>query len=220
MKLGVIIPSRGTMFSRTMDTVFQNLKSLPIDIKYDIYMAHGRPIPNCFNEPLEKALSEGCDWIWFVEEDMLLPPNILRAFYATTESVVTIDYADRRTGIPLILRDAVDEVIFSGMGCMLVAREVFDKMSKPYLQQMVFWQSENNGDIKWIPHPEIKTTGYGQQDLYLCWMIRKLGYRIHEVKGFEIGHMSLLSKAEDITNNGGDTIKIVYINDSTSPTKN
>jgi hypothetical protein len=212
MKLGIVMASRGTMFSKTMESVFNNIKNFPEELDYNLYMAHGRPIPDCFNEPLDKALSEGCDYIWFVEEDMLLPPDTLHRLWATTESVVTVDYADRRTGIPLILRDVTNRVVFSGMGCMLVKREVFEKMSPPYLKCMEVWKiTEDNGDVRWEPQPNIKSSGYGKQDIYFCWAVRNVGYEIAELKDANIGHMSLMSKAEDIQNNGGDTIKTVFI---------
>lgn len=200
------------MFSKTTESIFDNIKGFD-DV--GLYMAHGRPIPECFNEPLERALDDGCNWIWFVEEDMLIPPDTLKKFLFLDQPVVTTDYADRRTELPLIMRDNVEEVVFSGMGCMLVKREVFEKMEKPYLRQMVFWRREEpNGDVFWDPQPQIKCESYGQQDIYLCWAIKKAGYRIHEVKT-KIGHMSLLSKAEDIINNGGDVIKTVYLDYAT-----
>lgn len=213
MKLGIVLPSRGTMFSKTMESVFSNLKNLRNKTECELYMAHGRPIPECFNEPLEKALDDGCDWIWFVEEDMIIPSDTLQRMFLVRYPVVTVDYADRRTGIPLILRDNVGDVLFSGMGCMIIHKDVFGKMEKPYCRPMVFWKKEqDNGDILYEPHPEIKQTSYGTQDIYLCWAIRKAGYEIAELKNANIGHMNLLSKAEDIVNNGGDTIKTVYIN--------
>ena len=197
------------MFSRTMESVFNNVKGFD---NVELYMAHGRPIPECFNEPLQKALDDKCDWIWFVEEDMIIPPDTLKTMLSWNVPVVTVDYADRRTGIPLILRDIAERVIFSGMGCMLIKAEVFKKMEQPYVRPMVFHQvKEDNGDIRWEPQFNVKFNGYGGQDLYLCWKIAQLGYEIYELKDVKIGHQMLMTKAKDITNNGGDTIKIVYI---------
>jgi len=217
MKIGVVLPSRGIMFSKTMESVFNNVKGLD-DVS--LYMAHGRPIPDCFNEPLNKALKEGCDAISFVEEDMDIPSDTLRKFIASEEPVITTDYADRRTGVPLILRDTDDNVIFSGMGCMLVRREVFEKMEKPYVKPMVFWKVQHpNGDIEWEPHPEIPFNGYGGQDLGFCHKIRKAGYRITEYHNIKIGHMMLVAKSEDIINNGGDVVKTTYITKDDNPPK-
>lgn len=174
-------------------------------------MAHGLTIPDCFNTPLEKALDDGCTHIWFVEEDMVIPDDTLKRMMDMNCPVVTTDYADRRTGVPLILRGIANEVVFSGMGCMLVKREVFEHMERPYLRQMVFWKvTEDNGDVLWEPHPEIKTEMYGQQDIYLCWAIKKAGYYIAELPNANIGHQRLVTKAEDVKN-GGDTVEIVYI---------
>lgn len=217
-KIGVVCASRGIMFSKTTESIFTNIKGLD-DV--ELFMAHGRPIPECFNEPLDAALSANCDYIFFVEEDMLLPPDILKRFLSLSVPAVTVDYADRRSGRPMILRDAIGRVVFSPMGCMLVKREVFERMEKPYIRQMVFWKRvEDNGDVFWDPHPEIPVKEYGQQDLYFSWAIRNAGYEITEVVGEKVGHMMLLSRAEDMVNNGGDSVKTVYINDATNTGKN
>ncbi len=209
IKIGVVMASRGTMFSRTMESIVRNVKGF----NFELYMSHGLTIPDCFNIPLEKALDDGCDWIWFVEEDIIAPDDTLRRMLEMGRPVVTTDYADRRTGVPLILRGIVDEVIFSGMGCMLVKRNVFERMGRPYLRQMVFWKViEDNGDVWWEPHPEIKTEMYGQQDIYFCWAIKQVGYHIAELPNAKIGHQRLVSKAEDVKN-GGDVVEIVYIKD-------
>lgn len=69
MKIGVILPSRGLIFSRTAEEILNNLKKVP----HKIYFAHKRPIPECFNEPLEEALADkDITHIWFVEDDMVL----------------------------------------------------------------------------------------------------------------------------------------------------
>jgi hypothetical protein len=208
MKLGVVLASRGTMFSRTMESVFENTKGH----NWKLYMAHGLPIPDCFNVPLKKALKDKCDWIWFVEEDMYIPKGTLKRMFELKQPIVTVDYGDKKSGKALILRDIDDGVVFSGMGCLLVKADVFEKLSEPYFRPMVFWQVvEDNGDIRWEPHPEIKETGYGQQDIYFCWIVNKLGYKITELPKARIGHQRLVSKGGD-SQNGVDTVEIVYIN--------
>ena len=215
-KIGVVIASRGTMFSRTMESVFRNIKGF----NFELYMAHGLTIPDCFNVPLEKALDDGCDWIWFVEEDMFIPDGTLKKMFNIQNPVVTVDYADRRTGVPLAFRDNLENIVFSGMGCMLIKREVFERMEKPYLRQVVFWKkTEDNGDIWLEPHPEIKTEMYGQQDIYLCWAIKRAGYYIAELPNANIGHQRLVTKAEDVKN-GVDMVEIVYINETKNTRQN
>jgi len=208
VKLGVILASRGTMFSRTMESVFNNTKGYD----WNLYMAHGLSIPDCFNVPLKRALKDKCDWIWFVEEDMVIPDGTLKSMFDLNQPIVTVDYADRRTGKALALRNTRDEIVFSGMGCLLVKREVFEKMGEPYFIPMVLWKiTEDNGNITWEAHPEIKNTGYGQQDIYFCWKVKKLGYKITELPQAKIGHQRLVSKGSD-SQSGVDTVEIVYIN--------
>lgn len=208
MKLGVILASRGTMFSRTMESVFENTKGH----NWKLYMAHGLPIPDCFNVPLKRALKDKCDWIWFVEEDMYIPKGTLKRMFELKQPIVTVDYGDKKSGKALILRNIDESVVFSGMGCLLVKADVFEKLSEPYFKPMVFWKIvEDNGDIRYEAHPEIKETGYGMQDIYFCWIVNKLGYKIVELPQAKIGHQRLVAKGGE-SKSEVDTVEIVYIN--------
>jgi hypothetical protein len=89
MKVAIILPSRGLMFSRTAEEVLANHKSVPSRL----FFAHKRPIPDCFEIPTLEALAdEDITHLWYVEDDMALPPNILRTMLDANEMAVTADY--------------------------------------------------------------------------------------------------------------------------------
>lgn len=208
MKIGVVLPSRGLVFSKTMESVFNNTKGKD----WQLYMAHDLPIPDCFNIPLKLSLKDGCKLIWFVEEDMYIPPDTLDkmlALFAAGEKVISSNYADRRTGKSFVELDNNGEVLYAGMGCLLVDAEILKKMAPDYLQTCVFWIKTGGGE-KWLePHPEIKNTGYGTQDIWLNWKIRELGYKIALVDS-KIGHLQLVEKSPDNTNTGQHKIDVIY----------
>ncbi len=205
--IGVICPSRGTMFSRTTESIFNNIYGK----EAKLYMAHELPIPICFNYAFQKAYNDGCDYFWFVEEDMLIPDGSLDKLLELNAPVVGIDYADRRTGKSLTFKNKKGEVLYTGMGCLLVKREVMDKIPPPWFKRMVFWIVDtDDGDVDYVPKPEINATGYGTQDVVFSYEIRQLGYKINIVWDIPVGHMQLEKKGEDIVNDGTDMIKIIY----------
>lgn len=212
MKLAIILPSRGIMFSRTMECVFNNIKGFE---NVNLYMAHERPLPDCFNEPLKQAIEDDCDMFWFVEEDMYFPNNSLKIMfdeYLKGYRFVTTEYADRRTGKTLVRRNSTGEPIYTGMGCLLTDRKMLEDIGYPYLRTATFWLVDDDYEYK----PDIPQKGYGTQDVWLCYNARKQGLKLH-IAPIEVGHMNLEKKADDCVNNGVDTIKIVYINNDNPP---
>lgn len=211
MKLGVILPSRGLVFSKTVESLFENTKQFN-DVH--LYMAHDLPIPDCFNVPLTKALNEGCDLIWFLEEDMLVPEGTLFKMidlYNQGNKAVSAEYADRRSGDSFVQRNEKGEVLCAGMGCLLVDRSIFDNMEPPYLRTGTFHLTTDDGHRDFELKPDLPPSKYGSQDIWLSWQIRKQGYQIVLVDA-KIGHLQLLERAKDCDNKSQHTIKTVYIN--------
>lgn len=56
VKIAVILPSRGLVFSKTVDELLRELKPY----SYEIFWSHGRPIPDCFEIPTQEALAALC----------------------------------------------------------------------------------------------------------------------------------------------------------------
>lgn len=177
-------------------------------------MTHDLPLPECFNNPLEKALSERCDYVWFVEEDMVIPPDTLDKMFEMTKQgykVVSVDYANKNNGESFVKKNEKGEILFTGMGCMLIDVNVFSVMEKPYVRQMVYWIKTNDKEITCLePHPELPTKGYGTQDVYLCQTLIKNGNAIGLIDA-KIGHLKLIEKSDPLSNNGQHVINEVYL---------
>lgn len=120
MKLAVILPSRGLIFSATVEEILREVAS--VGCQWRIFFAHSRPIPECFNEPLEQALAGDFTHFWLVEEDMVYPPGILGDLIATGEPAVAADYPLNTSGGMCVSRDQAGVVRCSGTGCLLLDR--------------------------------------------------------------------------------------------------
>lgn len=202
MKIAVILPSRGLMFSRTADELLQNLEGYD----YEIFFAHGLSIPECFIVPLNRALKGDFTHVWFVEDDMILPEETLSAMLLMDSPVVTMDYPVSRTGQGAVFSDKAGRVIFSGTGCLLVKREVFDKLKKPYFRTDIKWNVQNYGDfIRMTANLMPNVAGYGLHDVTFGIKLWKAGIPI-SVAG-KIGQRKLKALGKPGTNEGAHQIE-------------
>jgi hypothetical protein len=136
MKIAVILPSRGMIFSQTAEEILQNLKGLP----YRFFFSHKQPIPRCFEQPTVLALKDPeITHLWFVEDDMILSPETLTELLKANVEAITCDYPVSAAGQGAVFLDEKNKVVFSGTGCLLVKREVFDRLTRPYFRSDIHW---------------------------------------------------------------------------------
>ena len=203
VKIAVVLPSRGLMFSRTADELLQNLEGYD----YDIFFAHGLPIPDCFTRPLMKILKGAFPYthIWFVEDDQILPEETLSALLLMDAPVATMDYPVSSKGQGAVFSDKAGRVIFTGTGCLLVKREVFDKLEQPYFRTDIKWSVQNYGDfIRMTANSMPGVTGYGLHDVTFGVKLWKAGIPI-SVAG-TIGQRKLKTLGKAGSNNGAHKI--------------
>lgn len=205
MQIAIIIASRGLVFSKTMESVVANiLDNVSHKITFKLYMAHNLPIPQCFNQPLEQALADKPDLVWFVEEDMVIGKGALAEMLGLIYNgykIVTGEYVDRRTNKNLTVKNEVGEVLFCGMGCLLVQANLFTLLTEPYIRQGCFKRIDTPNGSQYELVEGKTTTWYGTQDVYLTHQLKKVGGNIGVIKT-PIGHLELISKGEDLKNNG------------------
>lgn len=195
MKLAIIMPSRGLIFSETIEEVLREVRSL--DCEWDIFFSHCVPIPECFNNPTDEALAGQYTHLWFVEEDMILPQGILKELLAVGTPVVTADYPVNG-GMCITYNDKGD-VMYAGTGCLLVKREVFDRLERP------IWDTTHKYG------PDSRLLGiragyelediYGQHDIHFYMTIRGLGIPIGVAKSL-CGQRRVVEYGQRETNDG------------------
>lgn len=201
MKVAVVLPSRGLMFSRTAEEILRNLRGF----NYKFYFAHKKPIPECFETPTLEALKDkDVTHLWFVEDDMIIPDNTLWDMYSLDQDVVTCDYPVTKDGKGAVLTVG-GEVIYTGTGCLLVKREVFDKLSKPYFRSDVRWTPYNYGETVKLVGSYNTGDGYGLHDVTFGIKLYKAGVPIH-VFG-TIGQRKLLELGKAGTNKGAHKVQ-------------
>jgi len=204
MKIGVILPSRGLIFSRTADELLKNLR----DVSFRIFFAHGLPIPDCFESPTKRALADGSiTHLLFVEDDMVLPSTILKEMLSKDVAVVTADYPINKTGRGSVFKDAGGRVLITGTGCLLIKREVFQELKPPYFRTDIRWNVKNMGDyIKLTGAKTGQVDGYGLHDVNFSMNLHRLEIPIHCIDT-KLGQRKLVSLGKAGSNDGAHKIE-------------
>lgn len=196
MKIAVIMPSRGLMFSRTAEELTRNLRG----INYKLFMAHRLPIPQCFEVPTLQALDDkDVTHLFYLEDDMILPDNTLWDMYGMDEDVVACDYPVTKEGKGAVL-SVGSEVIYTGTGCLLVKRAVFAKLSQPYFRSDIRWTPLNYGTTVKLVGSMYEEGGYGLHDVTFGIKLYKASVPIHVHS--TIGQRKLIKLGASGTNNG------------------
>lgn len=199
MKIGICLPSRGMVFSKTI----QALEEARKDYETKLYISHDLPIPQGHNDLCIKALRDGSEYILFIEEDVVIPAGAIEKLLAVQADIACIDYGV--SAWSCVTRDQRAEILWCGAGCLLVKREVFEKMEYPYFRTDKVLRLN---DMTWqtLPEEYIKNKAYGGLDIWFCCEARRLGFKIKEVEGEECEHLQLDELGEKGVNQGLHTI--------------
>jgi len=203
VKIAVIFPSRGLLFSQTAEELLKNLKGYD----YKIFFSHRRPIPKCFEEPTQRALEDdSITHLWFVEDDMKLPPDTLKRLLAKDKAVVTADYPVNKNGRGSVFK-VMTSIIFCGTGCLLVKREVFNELKAPHFYSDRKWNIKNyDGFVKMRATTITNMEGYGLHDINFCMDLYKRGIPIHMINK-TLAQRKLVKLGEAGTNDGAHEIE-------------
>lgn len=200
-KVAIIVPSRGLMFSRTAEEIHAN----HMTTLSKFFFAHKLPIPQCFEVPTQQALADkDITHLWFVEDDMAVPGIILRQLLIQDKDVVTADYPVTKEGKGAVFTVG-GEVIYCGTGCLLVKREVFDKLTPPYFRSDIRWTPLNYGKTVKLVGSMWGDEGYGLHDVTFGVKLYQAGVKI-DVFG-RVGQRKLVALGKSGTNNGQHKIE-------------
>jgi len=202
-KLAVVLPSRGLMFSETFEELLNELEGF----EYEIFWAHGRPLPDCFNEPLERVMADPSVFaVLFVEDDMIIPKGILMAMFNAQYPVVALDYPFKNNGDSTMLHDPAGNVIWSGTGFLLVAKAILERMPKPIFRTDMAWDCFIKGDRLVLWPRKLNKVAYGLHDVYFGLTLFSAGTPIHDVP-ITAGQRKLVELGKPDSNDGAHKIR-------------
>lgn len=202
--IAVVLPSRGLIFSQTADEILSNLKG----INHKFFFSHRKPLPACFETPTIKALLDpDITHLWFVEEDMVIPPGTLQAMIDADANAITCDYPITKDGKGAVFYDAGGRVIFCGTGCLLVKKEVFDSLKTPYFTDKIRWMMYNYGSSVKLVGLNNDSGGYGLHDITFCIKLWKAGVIIKTLPA-KLAQRRLINLGKAGSNDGAHNIEI------------
>lgn len=144
----------------------------------------------------EQALIHGAEWILYVDDDQILPPDTLMRLLAHDRDIVSALYVKRQMPFEPLMYDREDErgfcfqrlltplsgglveVVATGAGCLLVKTRVLRKMAEEGLA----------GDGKeWWQLGQIVKSGWCD-DMNFCHRAREAGFQVWCDLNTRVGH--------------------------------
>lgn len=144
------------------------------------------------NQLVDAAIASGCDYLLMLDDDMIVPPDLVARLLAHDKDVIGALYwqrggafhpvlmhaAQQPTGEfiarfyapfdPVITQPGLHAVDVIGGGCMLFKVDIFRKLTPPY-----FWWEDRLGT-----------------DIAICTRLKDAGVQIWVDTSIELGHMS------------------------------
>ena len=171
-------------FMRLMGSIY-NLKE-----KFEVYtlIPQRKAIAPARNTIVEQAIEQNCDYIFWIDDDMVIKPtvNIVEKLMGYDKDIIApLFFSKSYPFIPMIFKRKMYEDRFAvydniinypkgllkvdgiGFGCVLTKVEMFKKLKKPY-----FWTNELFGE-----------------DLYFCENAINNGVEIYCDSTIEVGHI-------------------------------
>lgn len=141
-----------------------------------------RPIAEARNEIVEYALQQGANYIYWLDDDVLAPPDaFLKMFMHQKDIVNGVYWSKSNPPMPLLFRGHLQgpyldwhvgdliEIDAAGNGLTLVKTDVYRNIPEP-------WYS-----TEYVSFPGVKQTlspSNNTEDLYFYWKARNAGYKI------------------------------------------
>lgn len=188
------------MFSETLEDLLRELNSLPFE--WEIYWAHGKSLPDCFNDPTEEALKDKSNFAFlFCEDDMILPEGILMEMFEKRYPVVALDYPFKKNGDSTCHHDPEGMAYYTGTGFILIARNILEQMEKPIWRTNVIFDPFIDKDTIHFWPRELEDIHYGLHDLYFGMILYSSGVPIMPMPR-TAGQHKLKALGEKGVNNG------------------
>lgn len=204
IKIGVVIPSRGLTFSRTAEEI----QLATLNMRKAFFFAHGLPIPECFETPVKRALSDSeVSHVLIIEDDMKLHENAIWEALDADADVVVYDYPITKNGRGSVFRDGTGKVIYAGTGFMMIKRHVFDKIKAPYFRSDIAWNVYRDKEsLRFTARTLNSEDGYGLHDITFCMKLQKAGIDITVLPKI-LGQRKLIELGKSGTNDGAHKIE-------------
>ena len=204
-KVLIGITTAETVAHETMQSIYELI--VPEGVETSLSIVHAYNVADGRNNLVDIMIKNGYDYIFFVDNDVILPKNALVDLYNMNWYFTTGTYPRKEfstltdkdpyttlynhnernkeiycpTFMPLsaLQKGCITQVDCCGFGCTLIKKELFNALEKPYF----FFAHEGN------PSPG----NYGEyclgEDMYFCRKVIKSGLQIWAHGNVLCGHL-------------------------------
>lgn len=143
-----------------------------------------KPIADARNEIVEYALSQGANYIYWLDDDVVPPPDAFLKMYVLNKDIINgVYWSKSNPPMPLLFRGHMEgpywdwhvgdliEIDAAGNGLTLVKTDVYRKIAKDIGGP---WYSVDFSSFAGVEKGGPNNT----EDLYFYWKARKAGYKI------------------------------------------
>ena len=194
MKIGICVPLYNVVPASFFVNFINRLHELYSQNRYDvqIYMMASTIVDKARNDLVNMAINNNCDYVFFLDSDVLMPPNaidklldmqvdIASGLYFTKGKpflpVARVKEGDRHFFLEDFEFNEIREVQGVGMGCCLIKTDVFKKLEFPYFK--LEWRKYEGQDYQIA------------EDIYFCDEAIKAGYKVHLNTGVVCEHFGV-----------------------------
>ena len=193
--------TRGSVSIKWMQHMNKILRMLPIGLMWEFIVVEDETgWAENRNKVVKKAQERGYEWLFFVDDDVFVPEDVLQRMFAHEKDIVSgIYWTKSENSVPVIFEkmgagpmfkfpvDDFFEVDGSGLGCALINMKVFDDFDKagiPYFKENWVMELDNGNKIK-CPIGE---------DHYFYHHAKKFGHEVWADSGVLCDHYDTKSK--------------------------
>jgi hypothetical protein len=165
-----------------------------------MFLTHDLPIPDAQNELVRQAMKWGATYLFFVEEDMLVPNGALDSLLALETDISAVDYPVGEKRYSCIAKKG-EEILWCGLGCTLIHRDVFDKIGKPWFETDKTVRIISTSPFEYVIDEDIPYK-YGGHDILFGIKAREKGVGIAQLEGVIAGHIKPVEAGKEGFNDG------------------
>jgi len=186
MNIITLVPTRGLILTETQESVERELimnHQVPTFLR-----SWDMPLPMSRNYLTEAALKLEWTHALLLDDDVILPEGSLKKLIDLNTDIAIMDYPmhTMKNGkhVGTTVTDKDKSIAWSGLGSVLVKREVFEKMPQPWFVFTNYKISrDDSGNIGFFGGQEDGQNKFsGGEDVYFYLQARKLGFKMKQIK--------------------------------------
>lgn len=207
--LAVLVPHTGEVSSEWC----LRFKEMQMPPGSQVFMSRGMPIDVTRESMVDAALKAGFEWLFFLDSDVILPDKALENLFSHKQPLINGLYKAKKPGgffwaAWMRTKDANGKEAFSpisswtgrliqcdviGTGCMLVHRNVFEKIREKFPELPLFlWTKDRNAkllDKLNLPDALMRDVS---EDFYFCLLAKLAGFPTIVDTDVKCGHVSVV----------------------------